>query len=68
MANGKSNFGNDELGVGSDDGGAEDVTGAFGEEFDETIIKTMDSASGDVTEGDEGASIFMTFFDETRFR
>ena len=43
------------------------MTGALGEEFNETIIEAMDGTSRDVAERNEGALIFATFLNKTGF-
>lgn len=66
VAKSESDLGDNEFGTRRDDDGAEEMPSAFGEDFDETIIKAMDGASGNVAERDEGAGVFAAFFDEVR--
>lgn len=64
MAEGDGELFDEEVGVRSDNGGAEQMPGFVGDDFDETVRKTIDFAGGDVRKLNNGLFVFAFATDE----
>ena len=62
VTNSGGNFASDQIGVRSDDGGADDVICAVGNEFNETRIEMIKFAGSGVAQIRDGFVIFTTAF------
>lgn len=67
VADGEREFSDEVVGVGGDDGGAEDMAGKVGEDFDEAVGEAIDFAGVGLGKGDERFFIFTFGADEVVF-